>query len=79
METPRALAIARTAERFGRSPATTYLGVTDPVMVTLLDEALALRLSADDARLHAKAWGKRGIDADQRYATDADYADDDHG
>lgn len=46
-------------------------------MVTLLDEALALRLAADDLRLAARAKGAGSIDADQRYATDADYPDDD--
>ena len=57
MASPRALSIARTAERFGQSPSRAYLGLGDPVMVTLVDEALALRLAADDARIAA---GRRG-------------------
>lgn len=52
----------------------TYLGLRDPVMVTLLDEALALRLAADDARMHTS--GERsGIEPDERYASEDDYDD----
>lgn len=81
MASPRALTIARTAERFGQSPAATYLGIRDPVLAVVVDEALALRLAADDARLaaataaRAKGKGEGGLDAGQRFATDADYAD----
>lgn len=76
MGSPRALSIARTAERFGQSPATTYLGIPDRVLATMVDEALALRLAADDARLALLAGGKApGIRPDERYATDDDYGD----
>ena len=65
-----------TAERFGQSPAWAYLRVRDPVMATMLDEALALRLIADDASRAARAGGRHGIDDDQRYSVEADYAAD---
>lgn len=52
----------------------TYLGLRDPAMVTMLDEALALRLVADDARL-ASDGKPAGIDPDERYSSEADYDD----
>jgi len=49
------------------------------VIAAAIDEALALRLLADDARL-SRVGGKSapggGIRPDERYASDADYADD---
>lgn len=55
----------------------TYLGLRDPAMVTMLDEALALRLIADDARLAADPSARNvpGIGPDERYSAEGDYDD----
>lgn len=49
------------------------------MIAVAVDEALALRLLADDARVMGAAGPKGapqgGIRPDERYATDADYAD----
>lgn len=36
-----------TARTFGQSPSLSYLGLEDPAMAFMVDEALALRLVAD--------------------------------
>jgi hypothetical protein len=52
--------------------------VGDPVLAVAIDEALALRLLADDARIatRGRSVPDGGIRPDERYASDADYADD---
>lgn len=59
------------ARTFGQSPARTYLGLTDPYLVTAIDEALALRLLALQSSEKSK------LPPGMRYATDADEFGDD--
>jgi hypothetical protein len=63
--------MAQMAQRFGKSPALDYLGIRDPVLALVIDDALHQRLVAFE---------RSGKDVDrppagQRFSTDADYDD----
>lgn len=64
----RAISLAVAAETFGQSPARDYLLITDPMLVALVDEALAARLLT---LRESKNQPPPGLD----YASNADYDD----
>lgn len=62
-----------TAKTFGARPSE-LLGLSDPVVAYAVDEAVAIRLRADEQRAEQAA-GKGSIDPNQRYETAADLAE----
>lgn len=65
------------AQRFGKSPALDYLGIDDPVLALLIDDALHQRLVALEERQRAGKGRPMQLPPGQRYASDADYDDGD--
>ena len=63
------MTLALAGQTFGQSPALTYLRIEDPLLVALVDEALAVRLTI----MQSKASQPSKLPADLRYATEADY------
>jgi hypothetical protein len=73
VESPAAMTLAGTAQRFGQRPSS-LLGLRDPVVALALDQALAVRLAIDeDRRAREARSGKPGMLPDgMRYETEGE-------
>ena len=61
--------LAMAGRTFGQSPARTYLGLVDPILVSAIDEALAVRLLLELSGAPA------GLPEPMKLATEFDYDD----
>ena len=64
MASERALTLGLAAKTFGQSLAKSYLGLSDPLLIALIDEAVAMRLLEREVTPDAA-----------KYASEADYDD----